>query len=99
MYKTLNNLALPIEPHFFEKVTATYNLRNDNKLKQSNFNTITYGFKSIACQGPILWNNLPNHAKNTTDFHSFKTTIRKYINLVNYECGSCRPMICLNDNI
>ena len=28
--KTLNGLALSIESHFFEKVTATYNLRNDN---------------------------------------------------------------------
>jgi len=97
VYKTLNSLALPIEPHFFEKVTATYNLCSDNELKLNNFNTITYGFKSVACQGPILWNNLPNHAKNMTDFQSFKTTIRECINLVNCECGSC--LICLKDNI
>jgi len=41
VYKTLNNLALPIEPNFFERLTTNYNLRDDNNLKQHNFDTIT----------------------------------------------------------
>ena len=97
VYKTLNNLALPIEPHFFERTTTNYNLRDDYKLKQPNFNSTTYGYRSIACQGPILWNKLPYDVKNAADFPSFKIQIRKCSVLSSCECGSC--IICLKDNI
>ena len=97
VYKTLNRLALPIEPNFFERLTTNYNLRDDYKLKQPRFNTITYGYRSIACQGPILWNNLPNDIKHVADFQDFKSLIRKCSLLVNCECGSC--LLCLKDNV
>ena len=97
VYKTLNNLALPIEPNFFERQTTNYNLRDDNKLKQPNFKTVTYGFRSISCQGPILWNKLPNDVKNVADFSSFKTSIRKCSIFTTCQCGSC--IVCLKDNI
>jgi hypothetical protein len=97
VYKTLNNLALPIEPNFFERLTTNYNLRDDNKLKQPNFNTITYGYRSISCQGPILWNKMPSDVKNVAEFSRFKASIRKCSVFTTCQCGSC--IVCLKDNI
>ena len=97
VYKTLNNLALPIEPNFFERQNNDYNLRDDYKLKQPNFKTTTYGYRSISCQGSILWNKLPKNVKNVADFPKFKTSIRKCSMLSVCECGCC--IICLKDNI
>ena len=97
VYKTLNNLALPIEPNFFERQNNDYNLRDDYKLKQPNFKTTTYGYRSISCQGSILWNKLPKNVKNVADFPKFKTSIRKCSMLSVCECGCC--IICFKDNI
>ena len=50
VYKILHGNAPPFSPNFYAVKHCNYNLRNSYVLKQSAYNTVTYGFNSFTYQ-------------------------------------------------
>ena len=62
---------------FKNRVTHS-GLRDNNKLVQSKFNTIKYGFRSFQYYGAKVWNALPINVKEASSLHSFKTNMKEW---------------------
>ena len=65
MYKCVHGLNLPYLNELFVRKNTRYNLRDNNRLQQPEFQTIRYGFKSFLYYGSKLWNFLPSEVKNS----------------------------------
>ena len=89
VYKVQHKLAPPLNDTFFTKQVTPYHMRDNMKLMKPVYNTVKYGMKSIAYQGPLVWNSLPVNIKDTDDYHVFHAALVKS-NVVNScQCGSC----------
>ena len=77
----LNNL--------YVRKDTIYNLRDNEKVKQPAYNTMTYGNNSLRYQGAKLWNQLPAHVKEATDLNQFKNLIQAWLG------PSCSCSICV----
>ena len=89
VYKVQHNLAPPLNDTFFKRQVTPYHMRDNMKLLKPVYNTVKYGMKSIAYQGPLVWNSLPVNIKDTDDYHVFHAALVKS-NVVNScQCGSC----------
>ena len=69
-------------------------MRSSSILKQPSYKSITYGFKSLHYQGPMLWNKLPNDLKCAQNIYNFKRLLQNW----NYNCicGKCLYVQCKN---
>ena len=81
VYKVLHEMSPPVDNSFPEQVSP-YNMRDNLKLMKPVYNTVQYGMKSIAYQGPLVWNMLPHNLKNLENFLQFKDLLGRRISLV-----------------
>ena len=89
VYKILSNLSPSFLNDMYVRKETTFDLRDNNKLQQPDYNTITYGKNSLRYQGAKLWNNLPTHIKASTDLNHFKTLIKAWLG------PSCSCSMCI----
>ncbi len=54
------------------KAQYSYDLRDDDRLTQKMFRTITYGKGSFVYLRPKLWNTMPLEMKNAISLQDFK---------------------------
>ena len=66
-----------------------YDMRDNFKLIKPVYNTVQFGMRSIAYQGPLVWNALPINVKISTDFMQFKYSLRSSNVLSTCQCGNC----------
>ena len=87
VYKILHDLLPPLKSDIFKCKSLTYDMRSSSILKQPSYKSITYGFKSLHYQGPMLWNKLPNDLKCAQNIYDFKRLLQNW----NYNCicGTC----------
>ena len=78
IFKTLNNLNPVYMKEIFNKPTNRTSKRFDNNLESKSFNQVKFGKNSLRVLGPILWNSLPNHAKELESLTSFKQFINHW---------------------
>ena len=89
VYIVLHEMSPPVDNSFFPKQVTPYNMRDNLKLVKPLYNTVQYGMKSIAYQGPLVWNMLPHNLKNIEDFLQFKDSLRRSNILSTCQCGNC----------
>ena len=97
VYKVLHDMSPPLENSFFPKQVTPYNMRDNLKLLKPVYNTVQFGMKSIAYQGPLVWNRLPYVLKNQEDFIKFKDSLRCSNILGTCSCGNC--ILCKRNSL
>ncbi len=79
VFKCIHKLAPPYLSELFTlRDKSIYNTRSAKALIQSHCESVDNGRKTFVNYSTYLWNNLPNHFKNTTDLDDFEM-IRKII--------------------
>ena len=63
VYKSLNQESPSFMGEFFVQRELTYDLRIKNTLQIPPTKTISFGIKSLAFRGSILWNSMPDTIK------------------------------------
>lgn len=97
IFKVINGIAPPVDSAFFKKQKSRYDMRDNFKLIKPAFNSIKYGMKSVAYQGPLVWNLLPVSIKSIDDFSQFKRALRQDSKIFLCKCGTC--MLCISNSI
>ena len=72
MFKYVHGLNPPYLNEIFINKDTLYNLRDNNRLQQPEYQTIRYGFKSCRYYGSKLSNALPTQVKQSENFYHFK---------------------------
>ena len=57
-------------------------MHRPNNIQVNTHKTVKYGDKSQRTLGPQIWNSLPEHIKNETDYINFKEYISQWFILV-----------------
>ena len=77
VYKMINNIEPCLLSHLYTLKEQPYNLRNFCVLTLPEFNTVTYGKKSMKYRGAMLWNLLPNNIKQAGNVIIFKKMLHE----------------------
>ena len=56
----------------FDIKKSSYSVRESSLMVQPKGNTTIFGLRSFFYFGSKMWNDRPNHFKETTDFLTFK---------------------------
>ena len=59
-----------------------------NNIQVNTHKTVKYGDKSLRTLGPQIWNSLPEHIKNETDYIKFKEYISQLFGPI-CKCNLC----------
>ena len=89
IYKALNGFSPEYMSEIFTVKQVGYNLRNSFILDIPRFQTVKYGKNSVRYAGAALWNQLPNHIKNSNSLKEFKEKIKNW-NGVECRCSQCK---------
>ena len=89
VYKIITHNGPIFLESLFESYETPYNLRDNNRIQQPAYNTVTYGRNSVRYQGAKLWNILPLHIKEATTLPQFKRLIHTWLG------PSCKCSICV----
>ena len=68
-----------------------YNFRHTLTVNIPKIKTTSFGQKSFRYAAAVLWNNLPEHARSTTDLNTFIDLITKY-----WDGKKCTCICCFN---
>jgi len=79
VFKCVNDMSPDYLCTLFETKTQPYNMRDNYKVIQKNFRTITYGFHSFTYYGAKLWNELPVVIKCSNSIDEFKGKLKMYM--------------------
>ena len=75
MYKCVNNQSPSYLCELFERKMYNYNMRDNSKLVQKKFKTVSHGFKSFGYYGAKTWNDLSNDVK-CLSLNEFKSKLK-----------------------
>ncbi len=76
VYKCINEIAPEYLCTLLTKHNIPYDLRDDNRLTQKRFRTITCGKRSFVYLGPKLGNTIPLEIKNAISLQDFKDRLK-----------------------
>ena len=79
MYKVRKGLAPSYVSELFRAQESLYEMRDNDKFIQPQYNTVCYGKNSIRYFGPKLWNNIPILIKNSQSLNTFKSAVTKWL--------------------
>ena len=88
VYKILSGECPGFLNHMYVRKDLSYNLRDEIKVHQPKYNTMTYGRDSLRYQGAKLWNLLPPYIKQATDLNRFTKLIKAWLG------PSCNCSLC-----
>ena len=89
VYKSLNQGSPSFMGEFFVQRELTYDLRIKNTLQIPPTKTISFGIKSLAFRGSILWNSMPDTIKSVENVFRFKKGIKAW-NGDKCSCNICK---------
>ena len=77
MYKYCTGLLPPVFDEMFKTNSDNheYNTRHASDLQYPK-NQLAFGNKSICYQGVEIWNNIPNHIRNSQNLNCFKNAYK-----------------------
>ena len=90
MFKLINNIAATIIDDLFTTYHS-YNLRSKSKFVVPSVRTVHNGQTSIQYYGPLIWNMIPGHIKDSETLNIFKGKIRKW-KPINCPCRLCKKI-------
>ena len=97
VFKVQHKKAPPLNDTFFKRQITPYHMRDNMKLMKPVYNTVQFGMKSIAYQGPLVWNSLPVDIKIIDDYHAFHVSLRNCNILNSCQCGNC--ILCKRNDL
>ena len=77
IYKTFKHLNPVFMKEIFITKEGCYNFRNVNLLKVHTPRTERFGVREISFRGSQIWNQLPNHYKQSESLNIFKNKIKQ----------------------
>ena len=77
MFKVTNKIAATITDDLFTTYHS-YNFRSKSKFLVPSMRTVHNGQNSIQYYGPLIWNMIPGHIKDSEALDIFKGEIRKW---------------------
>ena len=89
VYQSLNQESPSFMGEFFAQRELMYDLRNKNTLQIPPTKMISFGIKSLAFRGSILWNSMPDTIKSVENVFRFKKGI-KALNGDKCSCNICK---------
>ena len=78
VYKCVHGLNPSYLNYMFESNNTEYNLRDPYRLKQPEFSTVKYGFRSFRYYVSKLWNSLLAYIKKSETIYTFKKLISEW---------------------
>ena len=78
IYKTLNNLSQDYMKDIFQVQQSAYSSRRPHNIPVPRVNQTKFGTESIRCEGPRIWNHLPDSIKSAENLQMFKTLIKTW---------------------
>ena len=82
VYKCLNNQAPSYLLDLITPYVPARPLRSQNdptKLVLPKFKLKTFGYRSFSVAGPTVWNEVPQHIRETETFDAFKRQLKTYL--------------------
>ena len=89
VHKILTHQSPSFLNDLFVMKDSAYNLRDNVKVHQPVFNTMTFGRNSLRYQGAKLWNLLPIEIKKATNVKQFRNLIKTWLG------PSCNCAMCV----
>ena len=89
-YKIVNKSSPEFLHNLITLKENSYNLRYKLTVNLPRPRTTRYGKKSFSYEAGKLWNSLPNHARNLSNFGNFKSFISTWCFSENCSCSSYR---------
>ncbi len=90
VFKCIHKLAPPYLSELFTlRDKSIHNTRSARALIQSHCESVNNGLKTFVNYSTHLWNNLPNHFKNTTDLDNFKALVGTWLGPKSCKCNFC----------
>ena len=78
LYKTKENLAVPIMHEIFEQRNIQYNLRSQTDFQLGSLKTVNCGLRALRHLDPKIWNIIPFEIKNSETLAQFKLKIKSW---------------------
>ena len=72
--------------------TGCHTLRNNREYVQPQVKTVHYGQNSIRYLGPLIWNNVPSHIKESSTLTDFKRKLKQW-KLNACPCRFCKDYV------
>ena len=91
MFKVINNIAATIIDDLFITYHS-YNFRSKSKFVVLSVRTFHNGQNSIQYYGPLIWNMIPRHMKDSEALDIFEGKIRKW-KPIDCPCRLCKKYI------
>ena len=91
MFKVINNIAATIIDDLFTTYHS-YNLRLKSKFVVPSVRTVHNSQNSIQYYGPLIWNMIPGHIKDSETLDIFKGKILQW-KPINCPCRLCKKYI------
>ena len=88
IFKSINNLSPSFMKYFFNENIISYNLRQGQQLIIPQTKTLKYGIQGLLYRCAFLWNNLPNHIKESDTVDKFKSKLFE-LNSILCTCRIC----------
>ena len=77
VFKSVNKMNPSFMHDAFKLHECQYELRNKSQMVVSKYNTVTYGYNSLAVHGSLLWNFVSQKAKSKTNVKEFQAALYK----------------------
>jgi hypothetical protein len=90
VYQSLNKNNPKFMWDLWERKNTHHNLRNKDPVKIPKPKAVSFGYKSLAYRGAVLWNKLPQKIKESPDFSAFKNQIKQWPTTNVCKCHLCR---------
>ena len=76
IYKTLNNLSSDYVKDIFQVQQSAYSSRRPHNIPIPRVNQTKFGTRSIRCEGPRIWNHLPDSIKSAENLQMLKLSLK-----------------------
>ena len=89
VFKSINDLNPSFMQRMFTVKVNSLGLRDENKLVQPQFDTITYGKRCFTYYGAHLWNLMPENVKGCINMYDFKQLLSSWEGPGRCQCNLC----------
>ena len=92
IYKSIHGISEMNLETILARNTDCHTLRNNREYVQPQVKTVHYGQNSIRYLGPLIWNNVPSHIKESSSLADFKRKLKEW-KLNACPCRLCKDYV------
>ena len=88
IYKSIHGISEMNLETILARNTDCHTLRNNREYVHPQVKTVHYGQNSIRYLGPLIWNNVPSHIKESSTLTDFKRKLKQW------QLNACPCRLC-----